>query len=255
VTIALVTGATAGFGGIITRRFAKSGYRVVALGRRKDRLRELEDELGTDRVHTVSVDLRDSLGVDRALKRLPIGFREVGVLVNNAGLALGLDPAQNAAPSDWDTMVDTNIKGVLNVTRAILPGMVERDKGSIIMIGSTAASWPYPGGNVYGATKAFVKQFSLGLRADLLGTRVRVSVIEPGLVGGTEFSLVRFSGNKDLADKPYANTVPLTPDDIAEAVSWICSLPEHVNINTLEMMPVSQSFGPLLVSRSSKDVI
>jgi len=247
--IALVTGATAGFGAAICRRLAKSGYRVVALGRRKDRLIDLQKELGADRLHVLSVDVRDRVAVDSALSNLPSAFRDVSLLVNNAGLSLGLDAVQSAAPSDWDVMIDTNIKGVLNVTKAVLPGIMDRNKGCIIMIGSTAANWPYPGGNVYGATKAFVKQFALGLRADLLGTRVRVSVIEPGLVGGTEFSLVRFGGDKDLAEKPYANTVALSADDVAEAVCWIGALPEHVNINTLEMMPVSQSFGALPVSR------
>jgi 3-hydroxy acid dehydrogenase/malonic semialdehyde reductase len=253
--IALVTGATAGFGAAICRRLAKSGYRVIALGRREHRLIDLQKEFGPNQLHVLSVDVRDRIGVDSAVSSLPAAFRDVSLLVNNAGLAVGLDAAQSADPSGWDVMIETNISGVLNVTKAVLPGMVDRNKGCIIMLGSTAANWPYPGGNVYGATKAFVKQFALGLRADLLGTRVRVSVVEPGLVGGTEFSLVRFAGDKDLAAKPYVNTVALSPDDVAEAVCWIGALPEHVNINTLEMMPVSQSFGPLLVSRRHADAV
>lgn len=170
-------------------------------------------------------------------------------MVNNAGLALGLEPAHKANIDDWDTMIDTNAKGLVNMTRAILPDMVERNVGHIINIGSTAANWPYAGGNVYGATKAFVKQFSLGLRADLHGTRVRVSDIEPGLVGGTEFSNVRFKGDNERVGKTYENANALSAVDIAEAVYWVATLPAHVNINTIEMMPVSQSFAPLSVHR------
>ena len=173
------------------------------------------------------------------------------VLVNNAGLAVGLNTADKANLDDWDTMIETNNKGLVHVTRAILPFMVERNKGHVINISSTAASWPYMGGNVYGATKAFVKQFSLGLRADLQGKKVRVTDIEPGLVGGTEFSLVRFKGDSDKVEQTYANANALTPEDVAEAVYWTATLPAHVNINTLEMMPVSQSFAGLSVHRQN----
>ena len=250
--IVLVTGATAGFGAAIARRFAQDGHRVVAVGRRSDRLEALRAELGADRVHTVQLDVRDSAAVAAALGSLPGDFAEVDVLVNNAGLALGLEPAHRASLADWDTMIATNVTGLVHVTHALLPGMVARDRGHVVNIGSTAARYPYPGGNVYGATKAFVRQFSLNLRADLAGTRVRVTDIEPGLVGGSEFSTVRFGGDADRAAKIYEGADPLVPEDVAEAVHWVATLPPRVNINALEMMPVSQSFAPLAISRRPK---
>jgi 3-hydroxy acid dehydrogenase/malonic semialdehyde reductase len=247
--IILVTGATAGFGAAIARRFAAGGHRIVAVGRRQDRLEALRAELGADRVYALPLDVRDGDAVAAALGSLPAGFAEVDVLVNNAGLALGLEPAQRASLEDWDTMIATNVRGLVHVTHALLPGMVARDRGHVVNIGSTAARYPYPGGNVYGATKAFVRQFSLNLRADLAGTRLRVTDIEPGLVGGSEFSTVRFGGDAGRAAKVYEGADPLTPDDVAEAVHWVATLPARVNINTVEMMPVSQSFAPLAIAR------
>lgn len=250
--IVLVTGATAGFGAAIARRFASGGHRIVAVGRRADRLGALQAELGADRIHTVQLDVRDGAAVAAALGALPDDVAAVDVLVNNAGLALGLEPAQKASLADWDTMIATNVTGLVHVTRALLPGMVARDRGHVVNIGSTAARYPYPGGNVYGATKAFVRQFSLNLRADLAGTRVRVTDIEPGLVGGSEFSTVRFGGDADRAAKVYEGADPLTPEDVAEAVHWVATLPARVNINVLEMMPVTQSFAPLAIARRPK---
>lgn len=247
--IVFVTGATSGFGLAIARRFATDGCRIVAAGRRGDRLEALTAELGGDVVHPLVLDVRDRAAVEQAVAGLPAAFAEIDILVNNAGLARGLEPAQAADLDGWDAMVDTNVKGLLYITRALLPGMVARDRGHVVNMGSVAANWPYPGGNVYGATKAFVRQFSLNLRADLAGTRVRVTDIEPGLVGGTEFSTVRFAGDRDRAAKLYASADALTPGDIAEAVHWVAGLPGRVNINTLEIMPVTQSFGALPISR------
>ncbi|RKH57085.1 SDR family NAD(P)-dependent oxidoreductase [Corallococcus llansteffanensis] len=244
----LVTGATAGVGLAVVRRFVKEGARVIATGRRGERLDALRAELG-DQVLPVVLDVMDREAVQKAFESLPADFAQVDVLVNNAGLALGLDPAQAARLEDWDVMVDTNVKGLLYCTRAALPGMVARDRGHVINLGSVAAEFPYPGGNVYGATKAFVHQFSLNLRADLHGTSVRVTDIEPGIVGGTEFSNVRFRGDDARAASLYANMQPLTPEDIADTVHWVASRPAHVNINVISMMPVAQSFGPLPVKR------
>ncbi len=247
--IILVTGATAGFGESITRRFVENGHKVIATGRRQERLQTLKDELG-DSVLTLQLDVRNRAAIEQALTSLPAEWRDIDVLVNNAGLALGLEPAHKANVEDWETMIDTNNKGLVYMTRAVLPGMVERNRGHIINIGSTAGSWPYAGGNVYGATKAFVQQFSLNLRTDLHGTAVRVTNIEPGLVGGTEFSNVRFKGDDDKAGKTYENTNALSAEDVTEAVWWVTTLPKHVNINTLEMMPVSQTWAGLSVHRS-----
>ena len=247
--ILLVTGATAGFGLSIARRFAAEGARVIAAGRRAERLEALRDELGADKVLPLVLDVRDRRGVEAAIAGLPADWAAVDVLVNNAGLARGLAPAQEADLDDWDAMVDTNVKGLMYVTRAVLPGMVARDAGHVVNIGSTAGEFPYPGGNAYGATKAFVRQFSLNLRADLWGTQVRVTDIEPGLVGGTEFSRVRFAGDDARAAAIYAGAEPLTPDDVTEAVHWVTHLPPRVNVNVLQLMPVGQSFGPLRVAK------
>ncbi|MCP3165188.1 SDR family NAD(P)-dependent oxidoreductase [Myxococcus qinghaiensis] len=244
----LVTGATAGFGLAIARRFIREGARVIATGRRTELLEKLRAELG-ERLLPVTLDVTEREAMAKVLGALPADFAEVDVLVNNAGLALGLEAAQSAHLDDWEVMVDTNVKGVLYCTHAVLPGMVARNRGHIINMGSVAADYPYPGGNVYGATKAFVQQFSLNLRADLLGTAVRVTDIEPGLVGGTEFSNIRFKGDAARAAAPYANTQPLTPEDIADAVHWVASRPAHVNINVMSLMPVAQAFGPLAVKR------
>ncbi|NHB89636.1 bifunctional NADP-dependent 3-hydroxy acid dehydrogenase/3-hydroxypropionate dehydrogenase YdfG [Photorhabdus tasmaniensis] len=247
--IIFVTGATSGFGEAITRKFIQNGAKVIGAGRRKARLEKLKVELGDD-FYPVQLDVTDRAAISQVIQQLPESLRNIDVLVNNAGLALGLEPAHLANQSDWEIMIDTNAKGVVNMTRALLPEMVERNHGHIINIGSTAANWPYLGGNVYGATKAFVKQFSLGLRADLQGKNIRVTDIEPGLVGGTEFSLVRFKGDNNKVNKTYDGTQALTAEDVAEAVFWVANLPAHVNINTLEMMPVCQSFAGLNVHRN-----
>ena len=246
----LITGATAGFGLAISRRFAAEGHRVVLAGRRQDRLDALLAELGHN-AHALTLDVRDRDAVLAAIAGLPPEFADTDVLVNNAGLALGVNPAQRASLDDWHTMVDTNVKGLMTVTHAVLPGMVARDRGHVINIGSVAGNWPYPGGNVYGATKAFVRQFSLNLRADLAGTRVRVTDIEPGLVAGTEFSSVRFAGDTERAAAVYKGTEPLTAEDVTDAVHWVATRPAHVNINTLELMPVCQSFAGLSINRQA----
>lgn len=244
----LVTGATSGFGAAICRRYAALGARVIATGRRRARLAALKRELGP-RCLTLVLDARDNRATRKALARLPKDFARIGVVVANAGLALGLEPAQQARLEDWDRMVATNISGLLYTVRAVLPGMVARDEGHVVLIGSIAGDYPYPGGNVYGATKAFVKQFALNLRADLLGSRVRVTNIEPGLAE-TEFSLVRFKGDAAKAAKPYQGLQPLSADDIAETVVWATLLPRHVNVNRLQVMPVMQASGPLAVKRA-----
>jgi 3-hydroxy acid dehydrogenase/malonic semialdehyde reductase len=248
--IAFVTGASSGFGAVIARRFAGAGVRVIATARRRDRLGGLIDEFGEDLIFASVLDVRDRVAIEQLVASLPSAFAEIDVLVNNAGLALGLEPAQDADLDNWQQMIETNCTGLVDVTRAVLPGMVQRRRGHVVNMGSIAATYPYPGGNVYGASKAFVHQFSLGLRADLHGTGVRVSCIEPGLVGGTEFSEVRFGGDAERAAGLYAGTQPLMPDDIAAAVEWVTSQPPHVNVNFIELMPVVQSFGALPVDRS-----
>lgn len=248
--IVLVTGASAGFGEAIARTFAKNGHKVIAAARRADRLRLLAEEF-KGQILELRLDVSDRTAVERALSSLPCDFSEIDVVVNNAGLALGLSPAHEANLDDWETMIDTNIKGAAFVTRATLPSMVRRNVGHVINMGSVAASYPYPGGNVYGATKAFLRQFSLNLRADLHGTRVRVTDIEPGLVGGSEFSVVRFAGDDQRAQSVYEGADPLTPDDIADAVYWVATRPGRVNVNTLELMPVSQSFAALPIARGA----
>ena len=249
--IAAVTGATSGFGTAICRRFVADGHRVIAMGRRLERLQALQAELGASCVHIVQLDVRDRAATQSFMTALPADFSKIDVLVNNAGLALGLEPAQAANLDDWETMINTNCLGLTYMTRALLPGMLERGKGHVINIGSTAGEFPYPGGNVYGATKAFVYQFTLNLRADLHGSPVRVTDIEPGMSGGTEFSNVRFHGDDAKAASIYANTSTptLSADDVADAVAWSASRPAHVNINSMQLMPVCQAFGPLAVKR------
>lgn len=248
--IILVTGATSGFGTAIARQAIAAGHRVIATGRRPERLEQLQRELGT-RIHIIAFDVRDNAAVEHAIESLPDDFSAIDVLVNNAGLALGMEPADQAILDDWEQMVDTNIKGLMYCTRAVLPGMVARGGGHIINIGSTAAQYPYPGGNVYGGTKAFVYQFSLNLRADLLGKNIRITDIEPGLSGGTEFSSVRFHGDDAKADNVYAGTQPLTADDVAETVLWVATRPAHVNINSIQLMPVCQAFAPFAIDRKA----
>ncbi|GAA0751876.1 SDR family NAD(P)-dependent oxidoreductase [Sphingomonas sp. ABOLD] len=238
----LITGATAGIGEASVRAFADAGWHVVATGRRADRLEKLAGE----RVHTLAFDIRDDAARDAALDSLPAPFSAIDLLINNAGLALGLEPAQQASLDNWRTMIDTNVTALVSITHKLLPGLVAR-KGGIINLSSVAATYPYPGGNVYGATKAFVRQFTLNLRADLIGTGVRVTSIEPGMVE-TEFTLVR-TGSQDASDKVYAGVNPMTAEDIAETMLWVATLPPHFAVNTLELMPVNQANGPFAVHR------
>ena len=244
-----ITGASAGFGAAAARLFAAQGDRLVLAARRLESLEQLRDELqGQVDIELLQLDVRDRSAVEAAVNSLSGVFREVDVLLNNAGLALGLEPAYQVDLDDWEKMIDTNIKGLTYCTRFLLPGMVERRRGHVINLGSTAGSWPYPGGNVYGGTKAFVEQFSRNLRTDLVGTGVRVTCIKPGMAE-TEFSKVRFKGDEAAADKVYAGVNPLTAEDIAKIILWVSQQPSHVNINSLEVMPVNQTWGPLVVNR------
>lgn len=246
--IVLVTGATAGFGAAMARRFVKEGHQVIGAGRRKERLDEMRAELGEAFLPLVlDVTSKDSIG--EALASLAGAWREIDILINNAGLALGTAPAHGALLEDWDTMIATNCQGLVTMTRLVLPGMLERNRGMVINIGSVAGAYPYPGGNVYGATKAFVDHFTLNLRADLAGTPVRATNIAPGLVGGTEFSNVRYKGDDAAAAKVYQGATPLTPEDVAETAWWVANLPPHVNINYVELMPICQRFSPLAIIR------
>jgi len=244
---ALITGATSGFGAAAVHRFAQTGWRVIATGRRAERLQPLVDAYGPERVHAAVFDVRDSAAMEAALAALPADFAAIDLLVNNAGLAQGTAPAQSASLDDWRTMIDTNVTALVTLTHRLLPQLVER-KGAIINISSVAGVYPYPGGNAYGGTKAFVSQFSLGLRADLHGTGVRVTTIEPGMAE-TEFTLVRTHGNQAASDTLYTGANPMTADDIAEQIFWVANLPAHLNINRLELMPVSQSFAGFQVAR------
>jgi 3-hydroxy acid dehydrogenase / malonic semialdehyde reductase len=250
VQTVFITGASSGFGAAAARRFAARGDRVIAAARRTDRLQSLAKELGPDVLLPLTLDVRDRASVEQATASLPADFAEVDILVNNAGLALGLEPAQEADVGQWEQMIDTNCTGLVYMTRALLPQMVARGRGHVVNLSSIAGTYPYPGGNVYGATKAFVHQFSLNLRSDLHGTGIRVTSIEPGMSGGTEFSDVRFGGDSDRAVAVYAGTQPLTADDVAAAIEWATSQPPHVNINVIELMPVSQTFAPFQVHRA-----
>lgn len=242
----LITGATAGFGAACAKRFAAEGWQLILTGRRTNRLEQLQTELGPAVRQIIGLDVRDREQVFARLEPL----ENIDLLLNNAGLALGLEPAWEVDIDDWETMVDTNIKGLLYCTRAVLPQMVARNRGHVINVGSVAGSWPYPGGNTYGATKAFVQQFSRNLRADLHGTKVRVTNLAPGMVE-SEFSKVRFKGDDEKAAKIYQGADPLQPEDIAEIVYWVASQPAHVNINAIEVMPVNQTWGPLAVRREN----
>ncbi|MDU3503199.1 MULTISPECIES: SDR family oxidoreductase [Haemophilus] len=248
---ALVTGATAGFGAAICRTLIKNGYRVIGTGRRVARLEQLQQELG-ENFHFLAFDISDRQATEDAFHSLPASWQSIDLLVNNAGLALGLESADKASLDDWMQMIDTNIKGLVTITRLVLPQMVEHNSGHIINLGSIAGTYPYPGGNIYGGTKAFIKQFSLNLRADLAGTQIRVSNVEPGLCGGTEFSNVRFKGDDARAEKLYENVEYVSPQDIANIVLWLNQQPEHVNINRIEVMPTAQTFAPLNVARIQK---
>ncbi|HIJ38670.1 MAG TPA: SDR family NAD(P)-dependent oxidoreductase [Rhodospirillaceae bacterium] len=243
----MITGASSGFGAAAARRFAADGARLILCARRLDRLKALKDELSVP-VHVCALDVRDREAVFALVASLPPAFAAVDVLVNNAGLAAGLEPAQAASLDDWELMVDTNIKGLMFCTRAILPGMVQRKQGHIINIGSVAGRYPYPGGNTYGGTKAFVEQFSLNLRNDILGSNVRVTNIAPGMCE-TEFSLVRFKGDPEKAASVYKGMKPLSSADIADCIHWVAALPAHMNINYLEVMPVNQAFAGFSVHR------
>ena len=247
--IALVTGVTSGFGRAITERLINDGYHVIGTGRRQIKLQELTSQY-PKKFTSLNFDIQDLSAMQQSWQSLPKELQQIDLLVNNAGLALGLEGADKASLSDWEQMVDTNVKGLLFMTRLVLPGMVERNLGHIINIGSIAGTYPYPGGNVYGATKAFVKQFSLNLRADLAGTNIRVANVEPGLCGDTDFSLVRFKGDENKVKKVYENVEYIKPEDIAEIVSWISQQPPHVNINSIEVMPTAQSFAGLSVTRA-----
>lgn len=247
-----ITGATAGFGAAMARRFARDGWSLILSGRRVDRLDALAEELsGQTDVTTLVLDVQDRAAVEAAVNGLPEKFKTLRALVNNAGLALGTATAQNSSLDDWETMIDTNVKGVVYCTRLLLPRLIAHGAGAgIVNLGSVAGNWPYQGGNVYGATKAFVKQFSLNLRSDLQGTGVRVTNIEPGMAE-SEFSVVRFAGDKSKADAVYQGVDPMTPEDIAETIHWVLNQPPHMNINRIEMMPVNQAFAGFAVHRKS----
>lgn len=244
----LITGASAGFGEATCRLLIAQGHRVIGAARREDKLQALANELG-EHFHPLVMDVSQTDHIDNALNSLPEPFANIDILVNNAGLALGLQPAHRAEISDWLTMIQTNIIGLTYLTHQILPNMVARKTGHIINIGSVAGTYPYPGGNVYGASKAYVAQFSRNLRADLPSCGVRVSNIEPGLCGGTEFSQVRFKGDNTKVEKVYENVDYLTAEDIAQTIAWVASRPAHVNINAIEIMPTAQSCSALHVER------
>ena len=244
----LITGASAGFGKALAERLVANGHRVIGCARRLDKLNALADTLGEAFLPMV-MDVSDTAAIPQIIADLPADFSQIDVLVNNAGLALGTEPAQNADLDDWMRMTDTNIKGMMAVTHAVLPAMVARDSGYIINVGSIAGSWPYFGGNVYGATKAFVKQFSLNLRADLIGTQVRVTNLEPGNVAGTEFSNVRYHGDDDKAAQVYDGFKTMTGDDIGDILLWLIESPAHINVNRLEVMPVAQTYNGLAIAK------
>ena len=246
--IIFITGATAGFGAAMVKRFINSGHKVIATGRRQERLDEMKKEFG-DEIYPLLLDVQNKGMVEKAIDGLHHDWKKIDVLINNAGLALGTDLAQEANLDDWDTMIQTNINGLLYCTHKILPDMVSRNHGQIINLGSVAGEYPYQGGNVYGATKAFVHQFSMNLRSDLLGTNVRVTNIEPGLCQ-TEFSEVRCKGDKEKADLVYKGLKPLSADDIAQTIEWVITRPPHVNINVISLMPTQQAFAGFSVNRT-----
>ena len=244
----LITGASAGFGKALAERLIANGHRVIGCARRLDKLNALAETLG-EAFLPVVMDVSDTASIPQIIADLPADFKQIDVLVNNAGLALGTEPAHKASLDDWMRMTDTNIKGLMALTHAVLPAMVACDSGYIINVGSIAGSWPYFGGNVYGATKAFVKQFSLNLRADLIGTQVRVTNLEPGNVAGTEFSNVRYHGDDDKAAQVYDGFKTMTGDDIGDILLWLIESPAHININRLEVMPVAQTYNGLTIAK------
>ncbi len=246
--IILVTGASAGFGRAISQRFIREGHKVIGTARRTERLQTMQQQLG-ESFYPLTLDVRDNQAIIERINTLPEAWQDIDVLINNAGLALGLTSAAEAQIEDWHTMIDTNCRGLVSMTHALLPRMLQRNCGHIINLGSTAGNWPYQGGNVYGATKAFVKQFSRNLRTDLYGSALRVTNLEPGQVEGTEFSAIRFNGDHQKANSVYEGAQSLTPNDIAETVFWVATLPSHVNINSMEIMPVSQTWAGLKVNK------
>ena len=246
----LITGASAGFGKALAERLVANGHRVIGCARRLDKLNALAETLG-EAFLPVVMDVSDTASIPQIIADLSDNFKQIDVLVNNAGLALGTEPAHKASLDDWMRMTDTNIKGLMALTHAVLPAMVERDSGYIINVGSIAGSWPYFGGNVYGATKAFVKQFSLNLRADLIGTQVRVTNLEPGNVAGTEFSNVRYHGDDDKAAKVYDGFKTMTGEDIGDILLWLIESPAHINVNRLEVMPVAQTYNGLTIAKQN----
>ena len=248
--IVLITGASSGFGAAMARRFVGGGHRVVAAARRSDKLAQLHAELG-QALLPLTLDVTDPASIEQGLAALPADWQPIDVLINNAGLALGVEPVPNARLDEWQTMIATNVSGLVAMTHKLLPAMVARGRGTVINIGSVAGETPYPGGNVYGATKAFVEQFTRNLRADLAGTGVRASNLAPGLCGGSEFSQVRLRGDEAAAAKVYEGTQPLSCEDIAETAYWIATLPAHININHLELMPTCQGYGPLAIKRQT----
>lgn len=246
--VVFITGATSGFGEAAARRYVAAGGKVIATGRRKDRLEKLQAELGADNCHIIELDVQDRAAMEKAIAEIPAPFDAINIVLANAGLALGLGPAAEADLDDWQTMIDTNISGLVYTVRLLLPGLIARGGGHVVTLGSVAGEYAYPGGSVYGATKAFVKQFALNLRSDLQGKNVRVTNIEPGLTE-TEFSLVRFKGDEGKASAPYSKTKAMNADDIAESIFWATSLPAHVNVNKIELMATTQAIGPFDIYR------
>jgi 3-hydroxy acid dehydrogenase / malonic semialdehyde reductase len=246
----LITGASAGIGEATAHAFAREGARLLLAARRLDRLQQLAPQLeqsGASAVHALELDVRQNGSVQTAFAALPPEWQAIDILVNNAGLSRGLDKLPEAHPEDWDEMIDTNVKGLLYITRAVIPGMVERNRGHVISLGSTAGEMVYPGGAVYCATKAAEKSITEGLRVDLLGTAVRVTTVDPGAVE-TDFSRVRFKGDEARAAKVYQGITPLTPDDIAETIVWAATRPAHVNISRILLTSIDQA-NSLLFNR------
>ena len=246
--VTFITGATSGFGAAAARRYVAAGGKVIATGRRTERLEELQAELGAENCHIITLDIRDRAAIDAAIAAIPAPFAGINIVLANAGLALGLQPAQEVDIEDWETMISTNVTGFVYTVRALLPGMIARGGGHVVTLGSVAGDYPYPGGSVYGATKAFVKQFALNLRSDVQGKNIRVTNIEPGLTE-TEFSIVRFKGDEGKAAKPYEGTKAMNAEDIAESIFWSTTLPAHVNVNRLQLMATTQAFGPFDIYR------